>query len=112
ELLAQAETSLLAGEEAVRRRLDHESVDALGADLPPDHVVAVDEQYLDVWRKRLEAPSRRETGDPSADDDDPHAARASTSHESARSRTSCASTAMKAGSSFNAGGRSSRIPRP
>ena len=47
---------------------------------------------------------------PPADDDDPHAACAPASHGSARARTSSASAAMKTGSSFSAGGRSSRMP--
>ena len=110
ELLAQADTALLAREEAVRRRLDDQPVDVLGAHLPARDLVALDELHVHVGR--LEPTRRGEAGDSTADDDDPHAARTPGSHGSARSRTSCASWETKTGSSFSAGGRSSRIPRP
>ncbi len=112
EFLHEPDAALLAREKAVGPGLDRESVDVLGAKLPAEHRVALDQDDLGVRCHCLETPCRRETGDSTADDDDLHAACAPASQGFARSRTSSASAEMKTGSSFSAGGRSSRIPRP
>ena len=97
ELLAQSDAALLAREEAVRRRLDDEAVDALGADLPAEHVVPLDEDDARLRSERLEPARRGQPGDPAADhDDDAHAGSAAPSRSgAARSRTSSASAPMK-----------------
>ena len=105
ELLAQSDAALLPREEAVRRRLDDEAVDALGADLPAEHVVLLDEDDMRLGSERLEPARRGQPGDPAADhDDDGHAESAAPSRNgAARSRTSSASAPMKRGSSLRAG---------
>ena len=62
ELLAQPDAALLAREEAVRRRLDDEAVDVLGADLPAEHVVRLDEH--DVALSGASDSSRRAAASP------------------------------------------------
>ena len=84
ELVAQADTALLAREEAVGRRLDDEAADPLGADLPAEHVVALDEDDLRVRSERLEAPGRGEPRDPAPHDDDPHGSAPPRRHGSCR----------------------------
>ena len=84
----------------------------LRRDLPSEPGVSLDEHDLRYRRQGLETPGCCETGDPPADDDRSHAARASASHGSARARTSAASVSMNTGSSFSAGGRSRRMPSP
>ena len=112
ELLDKPDTALLPREEAVRRGLDDEPVNVLGADLPARQDVALDEHHICLGQDRLEPTRGCQTGDAAPDDDDSHAASAPESHGSARARTSSASVPMNTGSSFSAGGRSSRIPRP
>ena len=106
ELVDEPDAALLPRQEAVRRGLDHESVDALGAQLAAEHAVALDQHDLRRRRDELETACRREPRDPAADDDDLHAG------TSTFARTSSASVAMNTGSSFSAGGRSRRMPRP
>src|SRR5262245_52208830 len=105
ELLAQAESALLAREEAVRCDLDDEAVDVLGPDLPAQHDVALEQGDPRFREERLEPPRRGQPRDPATDHGDSHAATRTFA------RTSPARAAMKTGSSFSAGGRSNRTPR-
>src|SRR5207247_9185046 len=66
-----------------------------------------DRADLALLDQGLAPAGRREPRDPPADDDDSHAA-AAASQDSARTRTRPASVETKSGSSFSAGGRSSR----
>ena len=110
QVVAQPDPARLAREKAVRRRLDDEAGDVLGSEFSAGRVLALDHDDLRPGIDRLEPARRSEPGDPTSDDDDPHAARDS-SKVAACPRTSSASAAMNTGSSFNAGGRSSRTPR-
>ncbi len=107
ELLAEPDSTLLPREEAVGGALDHEPVDVLRQELSAETVRRLDQDDLDLLEQGLEPAGRREPRDPPADDDDSHAA-AAASQDSARTRTRPASVETKSGSSFSAGGRSSR----
>ena len=111
ELLAQPDAARLPREEAVGPALDQESAHLLGEDGAADARPALDEHDLGARAQALEAQGGSEAGDPAADDDDPAHIRAE-SHGAARSSITSTSVAMYSGSSFNAGGRSSRTPKP
>jgi hypothetical protein len=48
QLLAEADPTLLSREEAVGSGFDHEAVDSLGRDLPPELRLALEEDELGV----------------------------------------------------------------
>ena len=96
----------LSGPPSIRNPLT-----SLGEDGAAEARPALDEHDLGARAQALEAQGGGEAGDPAADDDDAAHARAA-SHGAARSSITSTSVAMYRGSSFSAGGRSSRTPSP
>ena len=90
-----------AGKESVRARLEEKAFTALGLDLAAQSPFLLDHGDLDVGGQGPGAPGGAEAGHAASQDDE-------TLHSAAF--TAAASASMNKGSSFRAGGRSSRTP--
>ena len=70
QLAGQGDGRRTRGQERVRAPLDHESIDPLGRDLPPQPVARLDER--DGHAATSQVPRSGEPGDPATDDEDAH----------------------------------------